>query len=186
MMNALFFQIRHPFFFWRGKLKHHKAAGKHDNLIKGDVMGVLKREAGFTLIELMIVVAVIGILAGIAYPSYKEYIMKSRRSDAKSALMSLQMAQEKYRANCTQYATAIGNAYSCTAGNFTLIGSTTSPDGYYATSIVAANATTYSLRAARVAASLQNGDKCGDFQINQSGAKSVINAALGYDADRCW
>lgn len=51
---------------------------------------------GFTLIELMIVVAIVGILAAIAYPSYQESVKKSRRSDAQSALTGLSVAMERY------------------------------------------------------------------------------------------
>ena len=148
-----------------------------------------KRHTGFTLLELMIVVAIIGILTAIAYPSYTEYVKKSRRSDAKAALLDLQLAQEKFRTTCTQYATAIGNAYVCDAGagTYTLKGSTTSPDGYYTLSILAgANGSSYTLRATRKATELQSTDKCGEFQINQSGEKSVINAASGYDVSKCW
>lgn len=52
-------------------------------------------QSGFTLIELMIVVAVIGILAGIAYPSYQDSLVKSRRADAKSALLELSIFMER-------------------------------------------------------------------------------------------
>lgn len=65
-----------------------------------------KQHTGFTLIELMIVVAVIGILAAIAYPNYSDYVRRSRRSDAQAALMQLRLAQEKFRANNTTYAAA--------------------------------------------------------------------------------
>lgn len=60
---------------------------------------------GFTLIELMIVVAVIGILAAIAYPSYQDYIRRARRIDAQGVMLDLQLLQEKYRVNKPIYAT---------------------------------------------------------------------------------
>lgn len=149
-------------------------------------MDTNKRHAGYTLIELVIVVAVIGILAGIAYPAYKESGMKDRRADAKAGLMALQLAQEKYQAKCTRYADGIGSAMSCIADNFTLIGSTTSPDGHYAMSVVSADGMSYTLQAARISGGQQNGDNCGDYQITDSGVKTVVNAASGYDAARCW
>lgn len=53
------------------------------------------QRAGFTLVELMIVVAVIGILAAVAYPSYVEYIRQARRADAQSALLELAQFMER-------------------------------------------------------------------------------------------
>lgn len=148
-------------------------------------MNTLKQNIGFTLIELVIVVAIVGILAGIAYPSYTEYVKKGRRADAKAGLLDLQIRQEKYRANCTQFASGISTAMSCgTGGNYNLIGSTSSPDNNYTLSIVSANATNYTLKATRTGQ--QTGDKCGDFQIDQNGTKSVVNATSPYNATKCW
>jgi type IV pilus assembly protein PilE len=59
---------------------------------------------GYTVIELMIVVAIIGILAAIVYPNYQDYIRKARRSDGSTALQSLQMAQQTFRSSCRWFA----------------------------------------------------------------------------------
>ncbi|WP_018949162.1 type IV pilin protein [Thioalkalivibrio sp. ALMg11] len=63
---------------------------------------------GFTLIELMIVVAVVAILAAIAYPSYQNYILKSQRADAHDSLLRIQLEQERWRANNRAYASDLG------------------------------------------------------------------------------
>ena len=66
-------------------------------------MNARLKQAAFTLIELMVVVAIIGILAAIAYPSYIEYVQRARRADGQAAILRVQLAQEKYRANNTSY-----------------------------------------------------------------------------------
>lgn len=98
---------------------------------------------GFTLITLMIAVAVVAILAAIAYPSYQESIRKARRSDAHTAISTLWLAQEKLRGSCRFYAQSIGvgNVCGVNAAGTTVKGSATSPDGYYTLSIRANSAT---------------------------------------------
>ncbi len=61
---------------------------------------------GFTLIEMMIVTAIIGVLAGVAYPSFQAPLYKARRMDGIAALLQLQMSQEQWRADHTRYADA--------------------------------------------------------------------------------
>lgn len=168
-------------------------------------MKTKKPMAGFTLIEVMVTVAILAILAGMALPSYSEYVKKGRRADAKAGLLDLQTKQEKYRSNCIKYATGIASTMSCTAGvggSYNLVGSTTSPDGNYTLSIVSAStnvvsasgtatvnaptATTYALRATRT--SRQTNDKCGDYAVDQNGVKYLISGtpASGYDVNKCW
>ena len=64
----------------------------------------MKIHKGFTLIELMIVVAIIGILAGIAYPSYQSYVVKSRRTSAQVHLMDIAQMQQRYLLDARSYA----------------------------------------------------------------------------------
>lgn len=75
---------------------------------------------GFTLIELMVAVAIIGILAGIAYPSYTQYVLKARRAEAKSMLQEIQLLQEKYRANNSTYGTLSNLGWTNTLTYYTL------------------------------------------------------------------
>ncbi|KMQ73639.1 type IV pilin protein [Marinobacter subterrani] len=74
-------------------------------------MTAVKRQSGITLIELMIVVAIIGIIAAIALPSYNRYVENARAADAKSALMSLANAMERFHTQNMTYAGAsVGSA----------------------------------------------------------------------------
>jgi len=97
---------------------------------------------GFTLIELMIVVAVVGILAAVAYPSYAEYVRKSRRSDAIAAISKVQQAQERWRASNPAYSADVSS--STTGLKLTSVTTATStyhrPSGSYSLGLRGASA----------------------------------------------
>ncbi len=107
---------------------------------------------GFTLIELMIVVAIMAILTMVAYPSYQESTRKSRRSDAIAAVLAIQAAEEKFRANCPLYAekfvtAADGNDCIGDADDNEIVASETSPGGYYEMSVTLATGNSYIITA---------------------------------------
>lgn len=150
---------------------------------------------GFTLIELMITVAIVGILAGIAYPSYVDSVMKSRRADAKGALLGLANAMERRFTETNSYCNAggTGGADTCGTGGINDTGtpsifSTTSPvDGgtaAYNLTINAATASAYTLHAARTGA--QATDKCGTLTLTHTGAKDITSQDTGVTAAECW
>ena len=132
----------------------------------------LKPQKAFTLIELMVVVAIIGIMASIAYPNYQDSVIRSRRADAKGALLNFANAMERHFTENNSYCGAgtDNNGTCLSATGVPTIFPTTSPiDGttvYYNLTLVAGSvtATTYNLRATAVNA--QAGD--GNLEINQT------------------
>ena len=120
-----------------------------------------EKSKGFTLIELMIVVAIIGIIAGIGYPSYTEYVKKSRRADGHLALLNSVQSME--RCKTTQFSYA----------NCTLSGSlSTSPEGFY-TLAIATGTTASSFTIEATAQNTQANDTgCVTLTINELGERT--------------
>jgi type IV pilus assembly protein PilE len=134
------------------------------------------RSGGFTMIEVMIVCAIVAILAAIALPSYLSSIQKARRSDAKSALVGAAGQLERYFTERNTYA---GAALGTGSG---AVYPSTSLNGYYTLSFAAQTATTYTLNAAP--AGQQVGDPCGTFTYTDQGVKGVSGASK--PVGDCW
>jgi type IV pilus assembly protein PilE len=115
---------------------------------------------GFTLTELLISVAIVGILAMVAYPTYQDSVRQSRRADGVAAALTIQVAQENFRSNCRFYAQSLGTANACgaNAGASTVQTSAASREGFYALSIQAGSATGNSYTVVIDPQGLQAGD----------------------------
>lgn len=139
------------------------------------------KSLGFTLVELMIVVVIISVLAAISIPAYQNYVYKSRRADAKSALLKIQLAEEKWRANHTTYTAALTDlGYTGSSPYY-------SPDSHYTLGISNATATTYTLTA--TATGIQEADThCAKLSIDQTGTKSSEDHAGNVTTSNsdCW
>jgi type IV pilus assembly protein PilE len=128
---------------------------------------MIKRSKGMTLIELMITVAVVGILATIAYPSYQNQIRRSNRSDAITALTAMANAQERfYLANNTYATTTPPLGFPAAPGN--------SQRGFYTLTVASPDFTTrFTVTAAAVAGGPQAGDTaCTPLTLNSTGIKT--------------
>lgn len=108
---------------------------------------ISQKRYGFTMIELVIALVVVSILVAVAVPSYRHYITKSRRTDAQAALLSMALAQEKWRASHTTY------------GTLAQVWTTTTTDGgYYNLAVTTNTATRYVITATVPAGGSQSND----------------------------
>ncbi len=125
---------------------------------------------GFTLIELMIAVAIIGVLMAIAYPSYQEYVLRGNRSEGQAFLNDAAARQERYFAQNNTYADTVAKL------GYANNNSSTSK---YTLAISNTTATTYTLTATPA----RTDSKCGNLTLNQAGTKG--ESGSGTVAD-CW
>mgnify|MGYP001500069673 FL=1 len=136
-----------------------------------------EKQRGFTLIELMIVVAVVGILTAIAYPSYTEYVRRGHRADARAGLLQAQQWLERA-------ATATGVYPTTLPAALTWSGDTTKR---YDIAFQAGNTNAaYTLTA--VPKGAQTGDKCGTYTLSNTGVRGAAgkkSGESGYNPD-CW
>lgn len=136
-----------------------------------------RAQAGFTLIELMVVLAIMGILLSLATASYGEHQRKTRRLDAQEALQSLQQAQARYRDQHPAY-----------ADNLIALGlADRSPLGYYQLGITQADANGYILVATPVGVQSLD-DECKPMRLQLSD-KATLTQSAGVDTQDprgCW
>lgn len=140
---------------------------------------------GFTLIELMITVAIVGILAAIAYPSYQNYVLRSHRSEGMALLSEAAARMERYYAQNGTYSTATlkGLGLTSDADAKTL----DSSNRYYSLSLGVPTATTYNLSVAPQNA--QTRDSCGTLTLDSTGLRGAAGKTANGDpttVSNCW
>jgi type IV pilus assembly protein PilE len=134
------------------------------------------RRAGFTLIELMVIMVIVGILTAIAIPSYTAYIQRSNRSDARTQMLIVAQWMERFRnENSTYVGAAIPINLQCSPANATGAGTCRN----YTLTLAGITAATYSVQATPVAGSPMAGDVCGVLSVTGAGVRAPAT-------DLCW
>lgn len=156
----------------------------------------MKRGKGFTLIELLIAVAIVAILAAIAYPGYQEYIRRANRAEGQSLLLDAAARQERFFAQNNTYVTSQTNLAQLQLKN-----TTTSGAGAGKSTVASSETGKYQLAVSRLdgdggytlTATQQFGDeaRCGNLTLNAIGIKgrnitATSSAGLAKSVQDCW
>ncbi len=139
------------------------------------------RSQGVTLIEILIVVVIVAITATAAMPNYRRYMLRAHRVEAKSALLNLATAQEKFYLQNNRYA---GHSALTTAPPEGLGLPGTIGNGRYTIAITAASTTTFSATATSAGAQTADGE-CATFTIDSLGVRGATDRG-GIAATVCW
>ncbi|WP_346838845.1 type IV pilin protein [Microbulbifer sp. SAOS-129_SWC] len=148
----------------------------------------MKKQLGFTLIELMIVVAIVGILAAVAWPAYQNQVRSSNRADAEGALMGFAQAMERHFTEKGTYkGAADGGGDTGSPGVFAPQVPLDGSNKFYDLKIISADASSYTLQAQPIGGGVQAND--GKLQLDSSGEKAWDRGNDGsFDdpGDLCW
>jgi type IV pilus assembly protein PilE len=143
---------------------------------------MLQRERGVTLIELMTVMLVLAILASIAVPSYRSYLLRAQRTDAKTSLLQVQAAEEKFYLQANKYTKDVTSAPPAGLGL-----TSTSSNGYYDVLVdfgTSGDDQTFLAKATPIAGKGQSDDiKCTQFSIDDTGKRDASGPG---GRDYCW
>lgn len=123
----------------------------------------MSRQRGFTLIELMIVVAVIGILAAVAYPSYLDQVRKARRAEAQATLLNIGAKQQQNLLDMRSYRSSIADLQVSVPASVQLT---------YSLTVVVGTGTVPAFTATAAPIGTQAADSCGTLTLTHRGAKS--------------
>ena len=141
--------------------------------------------AGFTLIEMMVVVAIVAILASIALPSYTSYVARARRADARTQLLQVaQFMQRFYTANDSYRQDRASNLVATQVpANLQQSPGDSTTTAIYTLNIPTSEPTTFTLQMVPVAGGPMAGDGCGTFTLNSAGLRGVTGSL---PRDTCW
>ena len=143
----------------------------------------MNAQRGFTLIEMLVAAALVAILAAIAYPSYRDHVIKASRTAAQNELLELSSVQEKIYLNSNAYTANVESAYTGTAAGGLGRSSAKTTDGKYALALTVVGQS-YTLTATPVAGSPQQND--GALSIASDGSRACVAPAPKWCVNGAW
>ena len=150
------------------------------------------KSRGFTFIELMVVIALVGLLAVIAIPSYQESVRKSHRAEVRAQLLEVAHYLQRFYSHNDSFATTKAGAAATIPSELAKVPRNAAPgsqsyDISFATPAAGAinpGLASFKIQAVRRAGGPMDGDKCGDFTLENTGARNVLKASD--TAANCW
>jgi type IV pilus assembly protein PilE len=150
------------------------------------------QQRGFTLIEIMIVVAILGLLAAIAIPSYQESVRKSRRAEARGQLLEVAQYMQRFYSQNDSFATRKDGTAFAIPSDLALVPRTAASGaqsytiGFTAATASASNPglASFKIQAVRRPGGPMASDKCGDLTLENTGLRGVLNASDS--VENCW
>ena len=142
---------------------------------------------GMTLLELVIALAIVSVLAAIAVPAYRSYVVRANRADARGALLALSTAQEKLYLQCNTYTTNLDAGVDTSCNPLNLRYPTSSERGLYTLAVTSADASAWSATATVASGSAQAADTaCHAFELDSRGTRTAVTSDGAPGDSTCW
>lgn len=147
----------------------------------------MRAPSGFTLVDLVAALAIAGLLACIAVPSYRAQVLRSHRSDARAALLALAAAEESFHASCNAYAAILDDTSESSCSASRLKFPTDVGPGAYVLAIVSSDTNSWTATATAVAGGPQAMDeRCRMLKLGSVGMRTASGTDGATNDEECW
>ncbi len=146
-----------------------------------------RARAGFTLLDLVAALAIVALLACLAVPSYRGYLLRAHRSEARAALLALAAAEESFHTTCNAYAASLDDSTESSCGASSLRFPGIAGQGAYLLEVTSADTATWSAIATAIAGGPQQADtRCRTLGLTSTGNRTASAADGAANHAECW